>query len=135
MSEDTPSALQERIDAIEEAFEYMLGYAAQGREREEADEDEGIRTFLANAAEALDGLQGVAEERVSDLDLDKEQWAAFLGILGEDAAKALALIGFVQAQPILSSELIDNLNASSHIRALLTDIFLFDSALGAGAKA
>jgi hypothetical protein len=33
------------------------------------------------------------------------------------------------AQKALSSQLIDNLNASIHIRALLTDIFLIDEAL------
>jgi hypothetical protein len=30
----------------------------------------------------------------------------------------------VLSQPALSSQLIDNLNASSHVRALLTDLFL-----------
>jgi len=35
------------------------------------------------------------------------------------------------AQQALSSQLIDNLNASIHIRALLTDIFLIDETLKA----
>jgi hypothetical protein len=32
----------------------------------------------------------------------------------------------VLAQPAISSQLIDNLNASIHLRALLTDLFLID---------
>jgi hypothetical protein len=35
----------------------------------------------------------------------------------------------VQAQPSISSQLIDNLNASIHLRALLTDLFLIDEIL------
>jgi hypothetical protein len=35
----------------------------------------------------------------------------------------------VLAQPAISSQLVDNLNASIHVRALLTDLFLLDEAL------
>jgi hypothetical protein len=35
----------------------------------------------------------------------------------------------VLAQPAISSQLIDNLNASIHLRALLTDLFLVDELL------
>jgi hypothetical protein len=35
----------------------------------------------------------------------------------------------VLALPAISSQLVDNLNASIHVRALLTDIFLIDEAL------
>ena len=35
----------------------------------------------------------------------------------------------VLAQPSISSQLIDNLNASIHLRALLTDLFLIDEIL------
>ncbi len=36
----------------------------------------------------------------------------------------------VAAQPSISSQLIDNLNANVHLRALLTDLFLVDELLG-----
>jgi len=42
---------------------------------------------------------------------------------------------FVLAQPFISSQLIDNLNASMHLRALLTDLFLIDEAIKIQAKA
>jgi hypothetical protein len=35
----------------------------------------------------------------------------------------------VLAQESISSQLVDNLNASIHVRALLTDIFLIDELL------
>jgi len=44
-------------------------------------------------------------------------------------------IGFVLDQPVISSALVDNLNASIHLRALLTDLFLIDQALKGKAKA
>ena len=37
----------------------------------------------------------------------------------------------VLAQPSISSQLVDNLNASIHLRALLTDLFLIDEVLKA----
>jgi hypothetical protein len=45
-------------------------------------------------------------------------------VLDSDARDSLAAIELVLAQPAISSQLIDNLNASIHLRALLTDTFL-----------
>ena len=42
---------------------------------------------------------------------------------------SLAVIHIVLAQPSISSQLVDNLNASSHLRALLTDLFLIGEIL------
>ena len=47
----------------------------------------------------------------------------------QDAIKAGAAIRLVLAQPTISSQIVDNLNASIHLRALLTDLFLLDEAL------
>jgi hypothetical protein len=41
-----------------------------------------------------------------------------------DAESSIAAIDLVLAQMAISSQLIDNLNASMHLRALLTDLFL-----------
>jgi hypothetical protein len=48
----------------------------------------------------------------------------FFAVLNRDAHDSLAAIELVLAQPTISSQLIDNLNASIHLRALLTDLFL-----------
>ena len=42
---------------------------------------------------------------------------------------ALAAIRLVLAKADISSQLVDNLNASIHLRALLTDLFVVDEAL------
>jgi hypothetical protein len=53
----------------------------------------------------------------------------FCSTLERDVQNSLACIDLVLAQPALSSQLIDNLNASIHLRALLTDLFLFGEVL------
>ena len=50
-------------------------------------------------------------------------------VLQRDATSTRAALKLVMAQPSISSQLIDNLNASIHVRALLTDLFLIDEAL------
>jgi hypothetical protein len=57
------------------------------------------------------------------------RYEAFLAVLDRDARDSLAAIELVLAQPALSSQLIDNLNASIHVRALLTDLFVIDEIL------
>jgi hypothetical protein len=56
-------------------------------------------------------------------------------VLKQDIAKARATIRFVLAQRVIGSQIIDNLNASIHIRALLTDIFLLDEAFDKASSA
>ena len=58
-----------------------------------------------------------------------ERYHAFLAVLDRDAHDSLASIQLVLAQATISSQLIDNLNASIHLRALLTDLFLIDEIL------
>jgi len=47
-------------------------------------------------------------------------------VLARDARDSLAAVELVLIQATISSQLIDNLNASIHLRALLTDLFLID---------
>ena len=54
---------------------------------------------------------------------------AFVSVLDHDARNARAAVRLVLAQPSIGSQLVDNLNASSHVRAVLTDLFLLDEAL------
>ena len=50
-------------------------------------------------------------------------------VLDRDARDSHAAMELVLAQPAISSQLIDNLNASMHLRALLTDVFLLGEVL------
>ena len=58
-----------------------------------------------------------------------EPYRAFADVIERDARDASAAIRLVLAQPAIGSQLIDNLNASIHLRALLTDLFLIDEVL------
>jgi hypothetical protein len=59
----------------------------------------------------------------------EERYHAFFVVLDRDARDSLAAIELVLAQPAISSQLVDNLNASIHLRALLTDLFLVSEIL------
>jgi hypothetical protein len=125
-----PSAgpLTDRCNVIEECYEFMLAYAAQGVSGTDSGGLGGqIRTFLDRAAKALAGLADAYSSVVAESGLAPvEPYRAFLSVLDRDAKDSLAAVELVQAQPVISSQLIDNLNASVHLRALLTDLFLID---------
>jgi hypothetical protein len=123
--------LAERCDAIEECYEYMLAFAGQGLPGE-AGKGAVIRDFLGRASAALTGLSQVCADAVKQEGLEHpERYQAFLGVLERDAQDSLAAIEIVLAQSIISSQLIDNLNASIHVRAMLTDLFLIDEIIKA----
>jgi hypothetical protein len=126
---DKPLTVAEAIDVIESTYELMLAYAAQGREREE-DDPLGIRQALQRADTALKVLEAATPNDVgSPGGAADEATAGMLSVLKQDIAKARSAFRFVLAQRSIGSQIIDNLNASIHIRALLTDIFLIDEAL------
>ena len=120
--------LEKSCDAIEECYEFMLAYAAQGLASDEGSQSGGhLRGYLTRAASAVAGLADTFTALVKEENLQPaEKYHKFIAVLGRDASDALAAIELVLAQPSLSSQLIDNLNASIHVRALLTDLFLID---------
>lgn len=120
-----------RCEVIEECYEFLLAYAGQGLPSDEGGQRGGqVRNFLQRAAEALTGLAESCRRAVRDSDPpSSEQYEDFYSMLERDARDALAVIHIVLAQPSISSQLVDNLNASSHLRALLTDLFLIGEIL------
>jgi hypothetical protein len=119
-------SLAERIAAIEEAYEFMLAYASQGHRR--GAEGGEVRDFLKRADAALDGI-GAAAIAAAKTAGDTSVFAPFVATLEDDARKARAGIKLALAQRAIGSQLVDNLNASIHLRALLTDLFLVDEAI------
>lgn len=125
---DKPQTVAAAIDTIELTYELMLAYAAQGRASEEND-PLGLRAALQRADAALDVLAAATPaDLASPGGAIAQATADMLAVLRQDVARARAAIRFVLAQRALGSQIIDNLNASIHIRALLTDIFLLDEA-------
>jgi hypothetical protein len=119
-----------RSNAIEECYEFMLAYAAQGLPGDAGSQSGGeLRQYLNRAIDALTGLPAAASAIASVGAAGDDRYDAFLAVLGRDAGAALAAVRLVQGQPSISSQLIDNLNASIHLRALLTDLFLLDEIL------
>jgi len=123
----TLADLRARCDAIEEAYEFMLAYAGQGLPAEQPTAAGGIRDYLHRCEAALDGLAGFFRDLVVRERLEPTaRYEAFIGVLERDARDALAAVQLVLAQPSIGSQMVDNLNASIHLRALLTDLFLID---------
>ena len=125
------SELQTRCERIEEAYEFMLAYAAQGLA---SDKGSGagseLREFLRKTDAALTGLADLFREVVRAERLSPaEKYERYIAVLERDAGSAQAAVQLVLAQAAISSQLVDNLNASIHLRALLTDLFLIDEIL------
>ncbi|HMD16383.1 MAG TPA: hypothetical protein VKH18_06920 [Terriglobales bacterium] len=120
-----------RCEAVEECYEFMLAYAAQGLASDEGSKSGGqVREFLRRAVLALTGLTEACAAAVREEGLEPaDKYTAFFAVLDRDSRDSLAAIELVLAQPVISSQLIDNLNASIHLRALLTDLFLVDEIL------
>jgi hypothetical protein len=130
-SEEMQAGIWERCNTIEECYEFMLAYAAKGLPGDEGGKPGvQIRQFLQRAVNAIVGLVESCALAVQAEDLEPaEKYHAFLAVLDHDARDSLAVIELVLAQPSISSQLVDNLNASIHLRALLTNLFLMGEIL------
>ena len=123
--------LRQRIDLIEESYEFMLAYAAQGMSSDKESKKGGaLRDYLDRLDKALTGLSDIFRDLVKEEAHEtKDALLAYFDVLEQDERHSRAAVRLVQAQPSISSQLIDNLNASIHVRALLTDLFLIDEIL------
>jgi hypothetical protein len=110
------NSLHEHIEAVESGYEFLLAYAAQGRENDQGSEVRDTLTSMRDAASGIDEL-------LSDDD------GVYSSVVVDDARKSVAAISLVLSQSAISSELVDNLNASIHLRALLTDLFLLSETI------
>ena len=123
----------DRCDAIEECYEFMLGYAGKGIPGEHGGE---IRRHLERASAALNGMGPACQKALGEAGTELlERSRNFVSVVERDAGASLAAIQMVLAQPTISSQLIDNLNACIHLRALLTDIFLVSDVLSTSTPA
>ncbi len=128
-----PTEIQERCDTIEECYEYTLSYAALGLPSDEGSpQGKQLRHQLDRAVQALRGLEQSYRAAIKEEKLEPAgAYDVFSPILARDAENARVAFELVLAQPGIGSQLIDNLNASMHVRALLTDLFLVTEILQA----
>lgn len=133
MSTDAPKDLTMRacIDAIESTYEYLLAYAAQGRDKEGGGPDgPSIREFLTSMRRALGAVEGCVKTEIANAGpQNAAALESYTAVLGNDARTAKAAVDLVLSVPSITSQLIDNLNASIHVRAVLTSLFLIDEAM------
>ena len=121
-----PATLSEAIEAIEAGYEFCLAYAAQGFEgSQNGPHQADVRKHLSAMAAALANLDELAGQSVGN----NEGFAGFIATLATDATRASGVVELVLAADGISSQLIDNFNASTHIRTVLTDLFLLDEAV------
>jgi hypothetical protein len=132
MNADTKTTLADAITAIERCYEFMLAYAAQGRDFEDPNAGQSIRFYLTTLRGALDTLAGLVKDH--DSGGKPPVFGSYVEVLRVDAEKAKSAVEVALSLPSISSQLVDNLNASIHLRALLTDIFLVDEAIKAARK-
>jgi hypothetical protein len=112
--------IEDDIETIESGYEFLLAYAAQGRP---AQVESGPGPHARPAIEGmLLAMQSIAKEFGSSDD-------SFKQLIAGDCQKAGAALTFILAQKKIGSEIVDNLNASIHLRAVLTDLFLLGEAL------
>ena len=113
--------VEESIEIVEAGYEFLLAYAAQGRPASNETDGpgpharptiEGMLSAMANIIDAFTGSEN-----------DFEQ------VIAADCKKAGAALKFLITQEKIGSEVVDNLNASIHLRAVLTDLFLYSEAL------
>lgn len=122
--------LAQRIDVIERGYEYLLAYAAQGRQDDAGTE---LRDTLTRMHEALTDMQGSLRAAFADA-AGPSGTRDFTDAVERDVLVARGAIGLVLDRERVSSLLVDNLNASVHVRALLTDLFLIEQALKSPAR-
>jgi hypothetical protein len=112
----------------------MLAYAAQGLVSDQgAANSAQLRDHLQRFDTALTGLAQAYRDAATALGVwPKESLEGLLKTLDADATFTQSALRMALAQPGISSQLIDNINASIHVRALLTDVFVIDELLRSG---
>jgi hypothetical protein len=120
------SEIRKNIELVEEAYEYMLAYAAQGRADEGAGPDGAhIRTFLLQFNEGTDKILALMD----DIQAISPDSGAFVAALKSDAATVTSVMSIMLGKDNVSSEMIDNANGLISVRSYLTALFFVDKAV------
>tara|TARA_B100000029_G_scaffold124030_1_gene117494 strand:+ start:32 stop:412 length:381 start_codon:yes stop_codon:yes gene_type:complete len=122
----TADDIREKIEAVEEAYEFMLAYAAQGRAEEGAGPDGAqIREFLRQFDDAVSAISGM----IDDLPGIEEEKAGFAASLKKDSETMSSVLRIMLSRDNVSSEMVDNANGMIAVRSYLTSLFFLDKAV------
>lgn len=135
MANDTIEQLRAHIHTIEETYEFLLAYAARGIPSDRSSQvGAQLRDYLERSVGASGELAELVRQIVREQQYESaDKYEAFAELLEEDGRKARTVFELILAQPDISSQLIDNLNASIHVRRLLTDLFVIDEVISRSA--
>ena len=112
--------IEEDIEAIESGYEFLLAFAAQGRPAQnETGPGPHARPIIEEISAAMKNIAAAFAESKDE----------FEQVIANDCRNAGAAVRFILNQEKIGSEIVDNLNASIHLRAVLTDLFLYSEAL------
>jgi len=133
MPQAMATEIERHCETIEACYEFTLSYAARGLPTDYgSDAGRQLRENLTRTVAAMRGLERSYAEAVQVGELaPAEKCEAFFPVLRRDAEGAIAAMDLVLAQKAIGSQLIDNLNASIYLRALLADLFLVTEILDA----
>lgn len=120
------ATMRDAFDRIEESYEFMLAYAAQGRKREsqEGGGESQIRQYLKRFEAALNDLEGALSEG-----LGGSEGKAFAERFAADLVVVRSVIALLLSRPSINSDMIDNTNGLIAMRSFLTDVFFTDQAV------
>lgn len=120
------SDIRTQIEAVEEAYEFMLAYAAQGRAEEGAGPDGAqIREFLRQFDDAVGAIAGM----IDTLPAVSGDAAGFAASLRKDSEIMSSVLRIMLASDNVSSEVVDNANGLISVRSYLTSLFFLDKAV------
>ena len=112
--------IEDDIEAIESGYEFLLAFAAQGRPAQnETGPGPHARPIIEEISVGMKNIAAAFSESKDEFEL----------VIANDFRNAGAAIRFILNQEKIGSEIVDNLNASIHLRAVLTDLFLYSESL------
>ena len=115
--------MRNAIDQIEEAYEFMIAYAAQGRKQEpETEGASQIRGYLERFRQSLDTIRQSIPAMMSE----HANSAAFAERFSSDLDVMQSVLDLIVSRDSISSDMIDNTNGLISVRSLLTDLFFID---------
>lgn len=121
------AAIRQNIEIVEEAYEFMLAYAAQGRTEEGAGADGAhIRTFLERFAEAAGAIRSQTEVLIAG---GAPDGGALLDSFQRDSDIVLSVLHLLLGRDSISSEMVDNTNGLIVMRSYLTTLFFIDKSI------
>jgi len=118
--------IRKNIELVEEAYEFMLAYAAQGRVDEGAGPDGAhIRTFLTQFSDATDRII----EDLNKLSKPNGEMGTFINSAKSDAETVKSVMSIMLQKGNISSEMVDNANGLITVRSYQTALFFIDKAV------